>query len=353
MKSLALVIPLLLFPFMSARAATFCVHDGVELQAALTASSTNNQDDSIRLAPGAYEPVADAFIFSSAEPHGLAILGGYDTPPNSSPCGVALQGAGWSGLIGGGTKRLLDISMSSTSAAPVTLRHLALTGGFSSTAKAPISVSGVPGWSGDVIVENISVHNNHVDLIVAQFITNGRIFVLSSEFFGNASDGPLGTIVRLVTHRTGSGPNILFNNNSVAGNSVPASSNRAGLSFSTDGPGEIRIANNILWNNGGADISMSSAGPVLLDNNDIGVRAVGSGVVVIENAAFNVDPQFAAIDDLRLLPNSPLRDAGLTAPVGGVGSTDVLGETRTVFSAIDVGAHEVQDLIFRHGFEFN
>lgn len=334
-----------------ATAATFCVHDGSELQAALDAASVNNQDDFIKLSPGTFIPVASAFIFGSDDPHGLTIGGGFDTPANSPPCSVQLSGSQWSVLNGGGSKRLLDIFMASASAAPVFVKNLTLTSGISLATVGPVLVRGSPDWNGDIVVENVSVRGNLTTFYIAQLISSGRIFVRSSEFVGNTSDSAGGLMLALVSGRNGSGPNILFNNNSVAGNSVPSSSTQAGLSLNGSGSGDVRVANNIFWNNGGADLSLSTIGTVYLDNNDIGSLSVGSGVIVNETNTLHVDPKFVAAGDLRLATNSPLRDAGITAPIGGVGSTDVLGEMRVQFSAIDLGAHELQDRIFKDGFD--
>ena len=354
MKSLSLIalIGASLMTCDPASAATFCVHNGSELQAALDTASANNQDDFIKLSPGTFTPVASGFIFSSPDPHGLTIGGGFDTPANSPPCSIQLNGSQWSVLDGGGSKRVLDIRMGSASAAPVFVKNVTLSNGISVATVGPVYVRGSVDWNGDVIIEDVSVRGNHSTFFVAQFASNGgRIFMRSSEFVGNTSDAANGEILALVSNRNGSGPNILFNNNSVAGNSVPSSSTQAGLSLDGSGSGDLRVANNILWNNGGTDLSLSPSGAVYLDSNDIGSIAAGGGVIVNETNTLHVDPQFVAAGDYRLAVNSPLRDAGLTAPIGGVGATDVLGEVRVQFSAIDVGAHEVQDRIFKDGFD--
>jgi len=113
----------------------------------------------------------------------------------------------------------------------------------------------------------------------------------------------------------------------------------------------VHIANSIVWGNGGTDLSLTPSGAVILDHDDIGTRAVGGGVVVTDTSPYLVDPHFVALHDLRLRADSPLRDAGHTAPIGGSGGTDVDGEARVVFGIVDIGAHEVQDRIFDEGFD--
>ena len=332
-------------------AATFCVHDGIELQAALNTAASNGQDDFVKLAPGTYTPVAAVFNFNSADAHGLTLAGGYDTPPKSAPCSVQLNGAQWSVIEGGGSNQLLSIQMSATSAAPIYVHDLTLANGVSAGTESPVGVGGTTGWTGDLILEDISVRNNHSGLSIVQLIASGRIFVRSSEFVGNTCDDSGGVVLALASNWAGSGPGILFNNNSIARNSVPVTSIRAGLFVNSSGPGDIRMSNNILWNNGGKDVGFATSGQVFLSNNDIGTRFVGSGVVITEAAALQTDPIFLPGDDLRLANNSPMRDAGLMAPIGGAGATDVRGGARVELGAIDVGGHEFPDRIFTDGFD--
>jgi hypothetical protein len=352
MRSRALAAVLLACLVAPASAATFCVHDGVELEAALASAATNGEDDNIKLAPGTYTPSGDGFVYNSDDLHGLAMGGGYAAPPGSPPCGIFLGGAQWSVLDGAGSKRLFQAYMQGTSAAPVFLHDLSFVHGVSTASDAGVLyMTGSSDWTGDLLLENVSVHANASGLTIAQLSARGRIFVRSSEFFDNTSTAGTGVILGLLTDRPGSGVAIAFNNNSIAGNSVPATSTRAGLAVGGNGPGDVRITNNILWANGGTDLSLASAGAVFLDHDDIGSRAVGGGVVVTDTSPYLVDPGLIAPHDLRLRPDSPLRDAGHTAPIGGSGSNDVDGEARVEFGTIDVGAHEVQDRIFDDDFD--
>jgi hypothetical protein len=280
----------------------------------------------------------------------VTISGGYAAPPGSPPCGIFLGGAQWSVLDGAGSKRLLDTYVQGASAAPVFLHDLSLAHGAADSS-AVLNMSGSGDWTGDLMLENVSVHANTSWLAIAQLSANGRIFVRSSEFFDNTSTHGSGIVVALVTNRPGSGVAIAFNNNSIAGNNVPSTSTRAGLAVGGNGAGDVRIANSILWGNGGTDLSLTSSGAVFLDHDDVGTRAVGGGVVVTDTNPYLVDPHFIALHDLRLRADSPLRDVGQTAPIGGSGSTDVDGEARVVFGTVDVGAHEVQDRIFDDNFD--
>lgn len=351
MKFFCFVAAMIAWPLASVSAATFCVHNGAELEAALATASTNNLDDNIKLTPGTYTPSNERFIFASNDLHGLAISGGYATAPGATPCSTFLGGAQWSVLDGAGSKRVLEIYTAGASAAPVFVHDLTLANGISISTEAPILIGGDNQWTGDVIVENVSVRGNHTSFAIAQIGTKGHLIVRSSEFVGNTSTEGGGIVLALLSNRPLSGASIMFNNNTVAGNSVPASSNRAGVTFSGNGPGDVRIANNIVWNNGGTDMSLTTSGTIYLDHNDIGSRSVGGGVIVDETGSYNVDPHFVSAGDGHLHSASPLRDAGVASPIGGVGSADVEGNARVVFGGVDLGAYEIQDRIFKDGFD--
>ena len=334
-----------------ASAASFCVHNSAELTTALATASTNGEDDNIKLAPGLYSPGSGGFQFHSSDLHGLTMGGGFETPLGGVPCSVPLKGAQWSVLDGAGGNRVLEIIVSGASAAPVFLHDLTLRNGSSVAGDSPVRVTGSSEWNGNVIVENISVRDNHTTFVVAELAANGVLIVRSSEFVGNTSTAANGAVLFLISNRPGSGVSVAFNNNTVAGNSVPTSSHRAGFGFTGTTPGDVRVANSILWNNGGADISLNASGTVYLDHDDIGSRFINDGVIVNEFNPYLVDPQFIAIDDVHLTSTSPLRDAGIAAPIGGAGGADLGGDPRVVFGGIDLGAYEIQDSIFTYGFE--
>ncbi|MEO5626974.1 MAG: hypothetical protein ABIQ70_13280 [Dokdonella sp.] len=331
--------------------ATFCVHSSAELTSALATASTNGEDDNIKLAPGIFTSDSGGFQFHSSDLHGLAILGGFDTPMGAPPCSVALGGAQWSVLDGAGTNRVLEIIVSGVSAAPVFLHDLTLRNGSSVAGASPVFVSGTTEWNGNVVIENVSVRDNHSTFVVAAFGPNGVLIVRSSEFVGNTSTSPNGIVVGVVSNRSGSGLSVVFNNNTVAGNSVSASAHQTGFGLSGTTAGDVRIANSILWNNGGTDIRLSVSAAVYLDHDDIGSRNVGSSVIVNETSPYQIDPQFLSANDVHLMSTSPLRDAGMASPIGGSGNTDLGGGARVAFGGIDLGAYEIQDSIFKDGFE--
>ncbi|MEO7325096.1 MAG: hypothetical protein ABIW82_09745 [Dokdonella sp.] len=349
LKRLLLIVATLSTPAFGAQ---FCVHDSEELTTALSTASTNGEDDNIKLAPGIYSPPGSfGFTFYSSDLHGLTIGGGFDTPSGGLPCSVSLKGAQWSVVDGAGINRLLDISVGGASAAPIFLHDLTLRNGSGIGSNAFVRLSRSAPSNGSILIENVSVRNVHAESTVASILTSGIILVRSSEFVGNTVDTPNGTVLDLVSDRPGVGGSIFFNNNTIAGNSVPASSPQAGVLIEGTTSGDVHVANSILWNNGGTDINILAPVTAYLDYDDIGSRNLAASVMVNESNPYHVDPHFVSATDAHLTNASPLRDGGLAAPIGGAGNADLGGGARVVFGGIDLGAYEIQDAIFKDGFE--
>lgn len=353
MKSIAFISANFLIAAAAAPAfgAQFCVHNSTELITALSTASTNGEDDNIKLAPGIYSPPGSlGFLFYSSDLHGLTMGGGFATSVGGVPCSLPLGGAQWSVIDGAGINRLLDIALTGASAAPIYLHDLTLRNGSAIGSNPFMRLSRSVASNGSILIENVSVRDVHAESTVASILTSGIILVRSSEFVGNAVDTPNGTVLDLISERPGSGGSIFFNNNTVAGNSVPASSPQAGVVFEGSTSGDVHVANNILWNNGGVDMRLGVSGTAYLDHNDIGSRSTGSAMVN-ESTPFHVDPQFLSANDVHLMSASPLRDAGAASPIGGSGNHDLGGGARVVFGGLDLGAYEIQDRIFTDGFE--
>lgn len=332
---------------LPAAAATFCVGDSTGLESALQTAQANGEDDFIQLAPGTYVPSTDRFQYASSENLGLTISGGFVAAPGMPPCSLQLQGAQWTKLDGAGSKIALAVSMSGTSGS-VQVDDLTIQNGVSIGFSSPVNIAGASGWTGDVTLDRVIVRNNHAAFVVAGLSSDkGIVTVRNSAFVDNASSDASGVVLALVSNHPAPGIAVVFDSNTVARNSVPATSVRAGISVS--GSTGVQMTNNIVWDNGGTDVRLSQGGNAELDHNDIG--SVGGNGVVTTTNAFNVDPQFAGPLDAQLAPTSPLRDVGLDPVSEDVGVWDAIGAERIVFGTIDVGAYEVQDTIFADGFE--
>ncbi len=142
---------------------------------------------------------------------------------------------------------------------------------------------------------------------------NSRMIVSDSIVAGGSHDGVVAT-----TRGDGSAT-LSFVNVTVARNGG------RGLNLS-GGAGPITVANSIVFGNGGP--STEQIRPLL----DVQMSA----------NLVDMDPLFQnpQIDDYRLQLASPAIDAGISAPAGGLGSTDVVGLARLQGAAPDIGAHE-------------
>ncbi|MEZ5228705.1 MAG: right-handed parallel beta-helix repeat-containing protein [Acidimicrobiales bacterium] len=136
----------------------------------------------------------------------------------------------------------------------------------------------------------------------------------------------------------------IVNNSTFANGRTGASLLGGGAELSVVDGRDVRLSNNLLWNDG--------TWPTMLVANSRDVTAtanalVGGGVEGIAsdgNLLLSGDPGVASSSpgpdsgDFHLLPGSPLIDAGVAIPP--VVSSDVLGNARTVGGAVDIGAIE-------------
>jgi hypothetical protein len=320
----------------AADAATFCVKDAQELEAALTLAQANGEDDVIQVQAGVFTPSAASFTYQSDEAHSLTIAGGYFTLPENAACAFQLSGADYTRIDGAGTKAPLYIDVTAAESS-VIVSNLTVQNAVSVASVPPLRLVG----AGSVALENVVVRARQVDSHAAQVgSTNGHVQVRNCAFVDNSSMASLASAV-LVSANAGLTPAVVFNNNTVAANV-----GMAGALFT--GSGDTTIANNVLWDNGGTDLIADGSGSNDLSNNDYGTR---TGTSTTDINALHVDPKFLAPGDFRLRTDSLLRDSGDNNALGGIGSSDAGGGERVVFGTVDIGAYEVPDRIFQDGFE--
>lgn len=319
-----------------ADAATFCVKDAQGLKVALTLAQSNGEDDVIQLQAGTYTPSTASFVYQSDEANSLTLAGGYFTLPEQAACAFQLGGAGLTRIDGGGIKAPLYVDATAAESG-IAVSNLTVQNAASVNSVPPLHLVG----AGAVTLENVVVRTSQVDAYAAQVgSTNGQVQVRNCAFVDNSSSAPIVRTI-LVSANAGVTPALVFNNNTVAANV-----GMAGALFA--GSGDMAIANNVFWNNGGTDLLSDGSGSNTLSNNDYGTL---SGNWVNDMNALHVDPAFMAPGDFRLRSNSILRDAGDNNVVGGVGSSDAAGGERVVFGTVDIGAYEVPDRIFQDDFE--
>jgi hypothetical protein len=338
---LALLAPLALAAVAPARAEIFCVDTAIALHAAINQADDNGEDDEIRLVAATYA-AGTPFHFQSEEAHAIAFRGGY-----SANC-AEVDGA--VATIDGEQQRR---------------------GLFVLNPDGDVVVEGL------TFVRGLSTNNRGGAL---RIITDtGDVRVDSNVFLANRADDFGGALT--VTATSGNmriRNNLAFANSAanvgafelvqnageahVVGNTIVANSSEGDFSpggLYVGGVAHFVLSNNIIWNNlpedpGPFDVDfVSTAGSHSRYANDIGV--VSNGSVADEVVGeMSVDPQFAACGFLcigfELERDSPLVDAGIDDPVGGMTATDLARKPRTIGPHVDIGAYE-NDVLFADGFD--
>lgn len=320
-----------------ANAVDFCVHSEAEIQSALTAAQTNNQDDTIMIAAGSYA-LSAMLTFTSNEPHSIGIVGGFD-----ASCTILTLAD--TTLDGQHQLRPLYVG---TASGEIQIAFLTFAGGFPAN-----------GPGGGLIAASDA---GDIDIVLNRFIGNrtaaqagglyaysgsGSVRVRNNLLLGNRG-GDVGGLVLA----QGSGEGYAINNTIVA-NISDALDEPGGMVVT--GNAHFTLSNNIVWNNadsGGSDFGTTSAHSRLA--NDIGIVAAGTPADAV-SGEWSVDPQFAPCSgflcfNFELARSSPLVDAGIDDPPGGLTGSDLAYKSRWIGPHVDIGAYE-NDRLFADGFD--
>ncbi len=178
-------------------AATFDVSTGSELQTALTTAASNNQDDTINLSAGTYQPTASgAFQFNSPDGDDLTLVGaGQDNTTITN-----VDGGGINILTTGGVN-FSNITIDTTTEYGLNIES---NGGTSSDAF-------------NITVTNATFSNNNngygLSVYNSGSVTAGTITVSNSTFDNNQNSGI--NLVNLIGEME-----VIVNNNTVTNNSA-------------------------------------------------------------------------------------------------------------------------------------
>lgn len=343
MRRIVSLVPLLaaLLP-LPLVAASFCVSNSAELQAALAAAASNaDSTDTIRLRPGVYpSPLPNGF--RETFPHGdnISISGGW--LPLIGPCDLPGYDATASVIDGEGQRAGLVFHRNGTGSGETHLSWLTIRGGRQNLSSLFYGNGGGVAIhdSGAASIQHMIFENNRATvrggalyLGGAQRTVRNNLFVDNWAANGGAVFAP------------GAGGAVLFSNNTLTRNQLVAPT---GLAFVVDfdaSPTSFAW-NNILYNNP-ISVYCDISGDQHVLNNNIIEHPCGSYATGSSNNV-NVDPRFVhPLDDLRLRRDSPAIDAGSNA---GVGTRDLDGRPRQIGPAVDCGAYEA-DFLFGNGFE--
>ena len=346
------VLALVLAP--TARAA-WCVHDVDELRDALIdAAGSSLPVEQVRLREGHYviEQGGALGLFLLQGGKTIEVSGGWTGAGGA--CSERVLGASGTVIESAALNRVLDINMlQDVSGNVVVLQDL--------TMRNP------HGWyDGAACLQATSVAGNQLALERVRFddcrSTSADVLDASALWIGG--DGEVS--VRNVAITRGRGPGAAMGLGvhggavaritqlTITGHEVTSSTPIvAGLRLGTvDGADRIHLSNSVVARNIGApapSLLLGGAG-LTVSLHRVHYESL-DGMPLANLAPSTGDPGFVAPGDARLRPDSILVDSGVAAPAGGTGIRDVDGGARVRGVAIDVGALEYDERLFRDGFE--
>ncbi|HET7063980.1 MAG TPA: choice-of-anchor Q domain-containing protein [Rudaea sp.] len=360
-------------------ASTICAATADELTAALaTVQAEKTSSHEIRIQPGHYIAPPGGWHVDVHQSGTLVIAGGYQD------CQTQLPDASLTSLDGNQIVRPLTIDTSFDQGVPFTGGKVAISGltfeNGSGDRAGGLKISDAgPIYNGSILVER-NIFRNNVGTAYSQDNSGGALLAATDgDFTGNVF-----LIVRDNLFAGNRAPDgaaaLLFSNNSIDVNDNTFTGNQTTGIRTNEPPlavhtpvaiftlAQITYSNNIFWANNPenvdgtfdlrADSTVRAELAADLFNNDIQTL---HGTPRNQDGNKAVDPGFvdAAQGDFRLIPNSPLVDAGKDDPEGGfaiVGlngvatAVDLQGEYRVQGLHHDVGAYE-SGTIFRNGFD--
>jgi hypothetical protein len=354
----------------SAEAATYCVTNVSELQAALTAAANSPADDEIKIQQGIYA-ASQQLVYNSPNPGWVFLSGGW-IQVGGSNCAQQLKAASSTILTGSGVHQVLAMFFNPPGSIPFGPRYgvqnLSIRDGFGDSATFQRG-GGLQMFSGvDIQVEfwldNVVVANNSgyfgggADL----YVRRGLIRVVNSLFTDNSA--PTSAFAQFsAISLAGDGPNgILVANSTFANGSCAGSGGRGcGIGATVGGGIRMDIINSLFFNNAVSDVNIEGGasggfgnGTAYADFSHIG--SVSGTIALTATNALTGDPRFvdAPNQNFQLRDDSPFINRGLgTIPVYGYLGYDLNGSLRARFGALDPGAFENQtwDFIFANGFQ--
>ncbi|MBI4832959.1 MAG: hypothetical protein HY801_15680, partial [Candidatus Lindowbacteria bacterium] len=319
------------------------VNTSAQLQSALTAAQSNSKNDVIKLAQGIYGISGNnnqRFLYSSSEPWGLAIKGGYASGFSErqvDPANTILDGEGiYQGpAYGAGVLRIYHGSTA-------VYRKIVVEGVTIRNGRAS-SYGGVYAYTmnGDLTFTNNIIKGNSTTQYskcgVTALTNAGSVVLTNNIVSDNTSAYYYGGVYAQADYGT-----IKLTNNTITGNSA---SGRGGLGlWLSNNTVSANLYNNIIWNNtataaGDIHITNSAGGTVYAYYNDFNPAKVYGTFTEQGNNLNNVNPLFVGGGDYHLGVGSPCIDAGsASAPL--LPFTDFEGDDRILGAAPDMGADE-------------
>ena len=354
LRTLALLALAATAPVRPASAA-YCVHDVHELREALIeAAGSSLPLEFVRVREGHY-------LIEQGGALGLYLLQGGKT--------IEVSG-GWTGAGGACSQRVLGASRTVIESATLNrVLDVNMVQGVSGNVIVlqDLTLRNPRGWyDGAACLDMTSVAGNQIALERLRFddCRSTSTDVLHASALHIGGNGPVA--VRNIAVTGGRGPgaavSIGVHGGTVArigqltitGHDVTSSTPVVGgLWLAAVGSSDrIHLSNSVIARNTGAPAPSLLLGgePVTVSLARVHYESL-SGLPLANVAPGTGDPGFVAPGEGGLRPDSILVDSGVAAPEGGTGIRDVDGRFRVLGAAVDVGAIEYDDVLFRDGFD--
>lgn len=360
MRSAFLALLLAMAPWVAARpaaAAIYCITDEAELRAALAAvsSSFDSAANELRLTQGTFFNGFFVFETQISGPTGDFAMSGGWTTLGDTPCGAQEVDARLTVLDAQGVSAGLQIRRNSVSGEDqplISVSNLTIRNG--SAANAPVGLY-VANSFGSIVVDNVILHGHRAT--ASQFISGVAVTLDSSSrdiqlrnsllydnqgvFVGGfALADVLFTSLSLNTNR----------NWYVTNNTIVRENENVSEALRLQSDGNFWVVNNVVRGAVTYASSITGAGAATapqvrqLFNNFAGTSALSGAELVSDlfngTAAPRLDPVTWTPTD-----GSPLFDAALGSPPGGLPNLDVYGNPRVFNGMLDIGAVEAQTVL--------
>jgi hypothetical protein len=377
MQRTLLTILLVMAASSPVSAASFCAVNTAQLEAALDAAESNNEDDIIRVQSGTYFAPSGGFDYfpaASDQNNDLEIIGGYG-PNIGGPCQSGpFADPTLTELNGNNDANPMFRLGLPEEGGDIEIRNLLFVNGISAgnggALRAQTALNGDP-FPGRLTIENNIFFSNSGFIGGALYIqadgtSSMDIEVLNNLFWGNdaasvsgalqitafAPPPPPGPVLTSL-------PAVTFAHNTVVNNNNDQS-NIGGVRLSGDIP-NVWVAGNNIWSNEGRGLQMEfeSDNAVRLLNNNLQIYS-STNPIGVNSGNIGVAPTYVFCGPfcLEFVPttDSPLIDAGYTPAFffqpWELPETDLTGGPRQRGEQVDIGAYEgIPDVMFRDRFE--
>jgi hypothetical protein len=316
-----------------------CVTTTSELRTALAAMSDGgaNQDErnDIELAAGTYS-TSDGlgrFVYRNTSPtSSLHLWGGFN-----ADCSLMGEDASVTILDGNDATQVLVVR---SAVGEVDVLNLTVQNANTDQPGAGIAVNDLDSTSGDVLLRNLIIRNNHTTRLYGGFRAFARgahvLYFDNNLVVDNSADTDYGAGALF-----GEGQ-VYMRYDTVSRNTSP---NTATGGVSCSGTPNCEIANSVFWLNSNTDLNLASDAKMYFD--DVGI--LGGTVPSINDHPITGDPLFVApaSGDYHLGNGSPLLAVSTYLDSGS--DNDVEGHALPLTGTTDVGAY--MDTIFNDNLE--